>query len=82
MNLGEKTFKAQTQGGSTRKVTAQVCDVSKPLMSVKKMVEAGNTVVFGPEGNYVYDGSNGEVMEMESKNGLFMLKAWVKAGGV
>ena len=43
---GEKTFKAVTNEGLVRRMTAQVCDVDKPLLSVSKMVKAGHTVVF------------------------------------
>ena len=46
-NLGEKHLRGFTdQEGFPRHVTAQVCDVSKPLMSVAKLVKTGNTVVF------------------------------------
>ena len=60
-NLGEKLFQAYTENGGVRKVTAQVCDVNKALMSVSKMVAAGNRVVFGgDEGDYIEDKVSGE----------------------
>ena len=45
-NLGEKKFVAVTESGQRPTMTAQVCDVNKALLSVSKMVHAGNTVVF------------------------------------
>ena len=81
-NLGEKQFQAQTEEGVIRKVTAQVCDVSKPLMSVHKMVKAGNWIVFDEEGSYVEDKATGEVAWLEERGGMYMLKLWVKASGV
>ena len=53
-NLGEKTFKFQTAEGAERKITAQICDVNKGLLSVVKMVNAGNTVVFSKSGSLLH----------------------------
>ena len=48
---------------------------------MKRVTQAGNTVVFSPEGNYIQDGQTGEVMELEEKGGLFVLKVWAKTSG-
>lgn len=78
-NLGEKVFLAEThQEGHTRAIRAQVCDVSKPLMSVSKLVRAGNIVVFGPDESYVQDNSTGEKMALVENGGMFTLRVWVK----
>ena len=45
-NVGEKRFVVEGEEGYERKMTAQVCDVNKALLSVSKMVKAGNKVVF------------------------------------
>ena len=37
-NEGEKTFNAYTAGGAIRTITAQICDVNKPLLSVRKLL--------------------------------------------
>ena len=52
--------------------------MNKPLLRVSKMVNAGYTVTFSPEGSHIYDGYTGELMNLEQKNGLFMLKVWVQ----
>lgn len=45
-NLGEKVFTGCTNAeGIARQIRAQVCEVSKPLLSVAKLVRAGNTGV-------------------------------------
>ena len=54
-NLGEKSFEGVLESGEVRGVTAQVCDVNKALMSVRKMVNAGNRVVFEPDGGYIHN---------------------------
>ena len=47
-NMGEKKFQGVTEEGALRHITAQVCEVNKPLLSVSKVVVAGNRVVFDP----------------------------------
>ena len=77
-NMGEKNFVAVGENGVTRKMKAQVCDVNKALLSVQRMVQAGNTVVFSRCGSYVEDDETGERMHMTDKGGMYMLKLWVK----
>ena len=77
-NLGEKKFTAVSEEGLARNITAQVCSVNKALLSVKKMVKAGNKVVFDEEGSYVEDKRTGEKMWMKEDGGMYMLKMWVK----
>jgi len=45
-NLGEKRFTGVTTEGSQRNMTAQICRVNKALLSVRKVVSAGNRVDF------------------------------------
>ena len=77
-NLGEKKFIGVNENGDARSMTAQVCEVNKALLSVKKMVSAGNRVVFDPAGSYIEDVKSGEQMELKQKGGMYMLKLWVK----
>ena len=51
-NLGEKNSVAYGEQGEARTIKAQVCDVNKALMSVSRMVQAGNKVVFAKSGGY------------------------------
>ena len=82
-NLGQKTFQGVTEAeGLARSITAQVCDVNKPLMSVAKLVRAGNTVVFSAKGSYVEDDVTQERIWLQESGGMFMLKLWVPAEGV
>ena len=65
--------------GVNRLITAQVTEVTKPLLSVSKMVKAGNTVVFDQNGSYIYDGATGAIMHLEDRNGMYLLKVWVRS---
>ena len=76
-NLGEKRFLGETHHeGIARQIRAQVCEVSKPLMSVAKLVKAGNTVVFSPDGSYIWDQATGEYMALEERSGMYTLGLW------
>ena len=77
-NLGEKVFMGLTDTeGHQRGVRAQVCDVSKPLMSVSRLVKAGHTVVFSHGGSYIVDGNTSERIALTENNGMFTLRLWV-----
>ena len=68
-----------SEEGTERNMTAQVCDVNKALLSVKRVVKAGNRVVFDEDGSYIEDKQTGEKMWMEENNGMYILKLWVGA---
>ena len=64
--------------GSKHRITAQVCDVNKPLLSVKKVIKAGNKVVFDEDGSYIEHKETGERAWLSEEGGMFMLRLWVK----
>ena len=80
-NLGEQRFTVHTEEGIQRNITAQVCDVTKALLSVRKMVDAGNRVVFDKRGSYVEHCQTGERMYMTEKAGMYVIKVWTKSSG-
>ena len=77
-NLGEKKFVAVSEGGTARNITAQVCDVNKALLSVRKVMKAGNRVVFDEEGSYIEDKETSEKIWLREEQGMFMVKMWVR----
>ena len=80
-NLGEKQFLGVTTEGVSRQIIAQVRDVNKPPQCVKKIMSAGNTVVFFYlNGSYIEDRTARERMWMKEEGGMFMLRMWVKKG--
>lgn len=42
-----------------RSLTAQVCEVNKPLMGVSKIARVGHKVVFDDDGSFIEDKSSG-----------------------
>ena len=59
-NLGQKEFLAWTDEGDRRRMKVQVTEVNKALLSVSRIVQAGNRVVFDEEGSYIEDKTTGE----------------------
>merc|ERR1712024_357380 len=81
-NEGEKKFIAhmvtvdgQDSGG--KGITAQVCKVHRPLMSVKKICKNGQRVVFNEEGSYVENKLTGERLQVLEEDGEYVLDVWV-----
>ena len=60
-------------------MTAQLTEVDQALMSVRKMVQTGNKVVFADEGSYIENIRTGKKVWMKEKNGMYTLSLWVKA---
>ena len=77
-NMGGKQFVGISTEGIKRNLTAQVCEVNKPLLSVRKVVSAGNRVVFEPENSYIEDMTTNEKMWSEQDRGMYILQMWVR----
>ena len=77
-NKGEKCIPVTTEIGHETSATFQITDVSRPLCSVAKVCDQGNTVVFDAKGGYIEDAagfrtpfkreSNVYVMQLYSKH--------------
>ena len=76
-HMGEKSFKAYTDQGHLRHMTAAVTEVDDALLSVSKVVKAGNRVVFDDSGSYIEHKVTGEVTPLFEQRGLYKLKIWV-----
>ena len=79
-NEGEKEFVGVTEEGFQRSVKAQVCAVTTCLLSVKRIVAAGHNVMFGQE-SYIEDVETGERIYMVERDGMYMVKFYVKNDG-
>ena len=81
-NLGEKVIDGETDIEGRRTIfKAQVCEVSKPLMSVKRLVESGHSVLFDPEGGRITDRKTGHQIWLHEVNGMYHLRLWVPSAG-
>ena len=76
-HMGSKTFTAYTNQGHLREMVASVSDVEDALLSVSKIVKAGNKVVFDDSGSYIEHKLTGEVTPLAEQRGLYKLEMWV-----
>ena len=77
-NLGQKRVSAVTKEGHHKTMTWQVCPVRRALISVSKMVEAGNTVTMGSEDPKIVNDATGQTTRMQKKGGVYTVDMWVK----
>ena len=77
-NKGEKVFAAVGEDGLQTEITAQVCDVSKALLSVSKVVAKGNVVAFSPKKSYIENQGTGARIYLKEQGGMYVLKMWVR----
>ena len=76
-HIGGKSFKAFTDHGHIGHMIAAVTDVDDALLSVSKVVKAGNRVVFDEDGSYIEHKESGEVTHLTTQGSLYKLKMWV-----
>ena len=69
-----------TPSGQLKGMTFQACDVTKPLASVKRMMDAGHAVVFAPEdlgGSFILNLTTGDDEPLVEEDGNYYMDVWV-----
>ena len=80
-NEGEKSVPIITREGKKGFANFQCADVSRPLMSVSRICDQGNCVVFTATGGYVLD-KQGSKTAFNRKNNVYVLDMWTKVEAV
>ena len=80
-NKGEKHVQIQTSGGHKRTMNMQIADVHRVLLSVSKICDAGNQVVFTRTGGKIINDETGEVDYFTRKDGVYRMKLKVIGDG-
>ena len=62
-----------------KKVTFQVADVHKVLLSVSRVADAGYDCLLGQTGGQLVDNLTGDVSPIERKGNLYVMRGWVRA---
>lgn len=75
-NEGEKEFVSWTENGAKVKMVAQVADVTKSLLSVRRVVDRGGTVVFKKGYGWI-ETSAGRKVWLRQKEGMYVVRLWV-----
>ena len=76
-NKGEKSLSGYSSTGSPIGITFQMADVTKPLGSVRAMVDAGNRVVFDKGNSYIQHKGTGMTTKIEERGGAYVFDMWV-----
>ena len=78
-NLGEKKcLMSTTEDTAEHRLTMQVADVNRALLSVSKAVDGGNRVVFDKDWSFIEDRRTGLRTTIRREGMLYVLDAWVK----
>ena len=78
-NLGERRCLLMTLDAvAAKKITFQVADVHKPLLSISRCADMGFQCHLGREGGYMEDTMTGERIPLYRIDNLYVMKAWIK----
>ena len=78
-NLGERRCLLMTLGArDAKKITFQVADVHKPLLSISRCADMGFNCHLGKDGGYLEDTITGENIPLTRRDNLYVMKAWAK----
>ena len=80
-NHGEQHVMAVTRGGHEITFKAQVTDVHRPLMSVSRICDKGNRVVFESHGGYIESLTTGEKIHVHRDHNMYRLQVCVPEAG-
>ena len=75
--MGEKKLRVQTQEGFLRDMTVQIANVRKPLLSVARLNDTGNSVVLGDQA-YIKNKRTGEITMLKRVGRMFYLDLWIR----
>ena len=80
-NKGEQHVMAVTSDGHEITFKAQVTDVHRPLMSVSRICDKGNRVVFESHGGYIESLTTGEKLQVRRDHNVYRLQVDVPESG-
>ena len=80
-NRGEQQVMAVTDNGQEITFKAQVTDVHRPLMSVSRICDKGNRVVFESQGGYIESLHIGEKIHVRRDHNVYRLQVDVPQPG-
>ena len=73
-NEGEKVVEVQSAEGHLCSLKMQVSQVNKPLLSVSKVCDRGNEVVFTKDGGKIVNCNTGQEIHFRREDGVYRLQ--------
>ena len=78
-NKGERRCEIMTLGSSIpKRITFQVADVHKPLLSISGCADMGFDCFLGRLGSQLKDRVTGEEIPLERQGSLYTVKMWIR----
>ena len=76
-DLGEKIMPFKYVEGVHRCIKFRSANVVKPLISMRKVVQAGNVVVLDEKNPPIRNSRDGTVIKLDVNNGVYTIDMWV-----
>ena len=76
-DLGEKNIPFKTNEGIQRCITLRSANVVKPIVSVQKVVQAGNNVVLDDKNQHIRNIRDGTVIKLDVNTGVYTMDMWI-----
>ena len=76
-DLGAKRIPFKTNEGVQRCITFRSANVVNPLISMQKVVQAGNTVVLDEKNPHIRNTRDGTVIKLDVNNGVYTMDMWI-----
>ena len=76
-DLGQKSIPFKTNEEFQRCTTFRSANVVKPLVSMQKVVRAGNVVVLDEKNPHIRNTRDGKVIKMDVNNGVYTMDMWI-----
>ena len=64
--------------GVAKRITFQVADVHKPLLSITACADMGFDCFLGEKGGHLRDRESGETIPLERRDNLYVMRAWIR----
>ena len=77
-NFGQMMLSFQNSAGTAGRIMFQVANITKPLVSVSKLVDDGHQVVFDEKASYIIHKATGRKMLLKRERGVFVVDAYVE----
>ena len=77
-NLGEQMLSMVTDECMETPVLFQLCDVTRPLLSVSAICDYGNRVIFGRSGGIIHNVETGLEIPFARQDGIYSIRLWLQ----
>ena len=76
-DLGEKNIPLKTNEGVQRCITFRSANVVKPIISMQKVVRAGNILLLDENNPYIRNTRDGTMIKLDVNSGVYTMDMWV-----